>query len=718
MPPQSFNPYLRGGDTPRRRSRRSRDPFAVNAFVNQADDARAAETADPDADPDDCAGFRDEDRRTPDFEEPEDYGEGLPEDSELAIPHNIIVPDRLKFAKRLQLYEDRIRPNPVTGESKVIKGAWNLLYEAWGLGSKHIHVMERIGIDEALICPRVEQIPDAEVPHRAVQTTATVYPGGQKVEGPWYKPWAWGPFDWMKAIGFTSWTSRGGIAHKRRTLPKELGEDDGWRPPRIGVFKEWPGEEEEDVWFKNTYNHLFLRVESFTKKYFDLGDIDPHQYHGRYVWLEDLPNELLGFAKAAARQDNLVGGWDGLLTVSTYRRCLVMAIFAKVLEKYVFDELLFGGRKDQFLMLSSQDESLVGLEGYQRSDLRARTVRATLRNKTLTPFFWACVDRVSMQIMTLLTPLVLVLDKHFPDSNLNSLRSMHQDIHAIVAQAGYFQIGTAWSHDIFRYSWPFLGQTWDLEQVHYDGGPWELSSARSLQANQKAWNHPRTRPRKGNPHRGEESQDIGEREARAGKQGRRCRKKASKAASKAAARALVLGVAQDHSRSSPTPRLAKVQMVLWPQLQRYSPLGPLDPTTGVCKEGETIVTLSKSQVIYYAGRSDPGREALEARPPLEEHVKDRRRQRIKAWVWPLSYIFSTFLCLLFLHWLGQKFYPPLDRFLTWAEHFFFNLGRTVVLLTAVVILNLVMWFLQVLVTWMKLIFWLAYAFRNLLARLV
>ncbi|KAK4229720.1 hypothetical protein QBC38DRAFT_543118 [Podospora fimiseda] len=1058
-PPRTFNPFLRRG-------------------------------AGSDAGSDDTIVVSDDGdyRLTPEYESADEDEERLPEDDELAIPHNIIVPDRLKFAKRLELYENRIAADPVTGESKVIKDNWAHLYDAWGLGSKHIHVMERIGIDEALICPRVQQAPGAT---GQISNAAGVIAGASAVS--WYKPWVWGPFDWMKDIGFTGWTSRGGLKFKRMTLARELGADDGWRPPRIGFVKEWPNEEDEDDWFQHTYNHLFLRIESFTKKYIDVGDIDPRGYHGRYIWLEDLPKEFLGFVKTAARQDNLTGGWVGLLTVSTYRRCLVISIIAKILEKYIFDELLFGGREDQWRMLSSQDTSLVALEGYQRKNIRAQTTRATLRGKTLTPYFWACVDRISLQLMTLLAPLVLVLDRHCSDSHRNSLRGMYQDIHAIVAHAGFFQIGLAWSHDIFRFSWPFLGQTWDLDQAHYDGGPWELSKKRSLLADQIAQNaykaafevakklddkqqaalkkladEGRARRRsslaviqnvdnmieitkaaqkdylvkrkaymeakakkeakiteraEGRLARGVSSparRDPGEpplpparrrssakeqadlegaevvarnvmtaaddalktvndlekamvdaiktaeeravaraksalrdvdfqiqyrkirlnelraagaeanvaavddtddqikkfvamryeyaqklllanrrAEARAKKLGDQRLKEAQEAAEEAkrlerrrarqpppilswnwfksipgtllswtwwvvwgiiyhVAWRIIWGIFQKiismfigswnifvwlmtrapmiwlkdqfvyyiwdtqpvilvrhfsletvytiistlyaiylltynflsfiwnllqgtffwifavppfnwfagtiiwnlsqikrftlyiHSwtyiplknasirfynylypkrdttfdpidwpkQPTPSNRLAKVQMVLWPALHRYSREGPLDPETGTCKQGETIVRLNKSQVVYYAGQSDAAKDAAESQPNLSGHIKEARWERVKAWVWPLSYLLSTSIILLFIHWLGQQYFPPLDQALTFAENFLYTLGRTIIVSFLILLLNILMCFLQLFVTWLKLIFWLAYALRNLFARLV
>ncbi|KAK4164241.1 hypothetical protein QBC43DRAFT_211297 [Cladorrhinum sp. PSN259] len=471
------------------------------------------------------------------------------------------------------------------------------------------------------------------------------------------------------------------------------------------------------------YTHLFLRVESFARKYFDLGDMDTDSYHGEYVWLEDLPKEFLWYAKKVARQDNFNGQWDTLLTLSTFRRCLVIAIFAKVLETFIWDELLFGGRKDQFLMLSSQDQSLLGLDGYKRTDLRTRTVRATLRNKTLTPYFWASVDDLSVRITAMFMPLVQVLDKHFPESNTTSIRTMHQDIHAIVAEAGYFSIGVAWSHDIFRFSSPFLGQSWDLDQAHYDDGPWDISKqlarrkADLRDAEQALEDEKRNLARAAD----DEARTRATRTISKLKDQVKERKQELGRAEKIAAARL-----RDTSMDAivwpepptSTSRLAKVQLVLWPMLQRYSPLGPLDPETKVSREGETIVRLAKSQVIYYAGMSDSTREQEESIPTLDTWIKKKRLSRNWAWFKPLLWLATFFLTLLLVHLATQRIFPWLDRFLNWLERLFWNLGQGIILCSAALVLNGISFLLQLIVTIAKLSFWFIYALRNLLARLV
>lgn len=380
MPPRSFNPYLRGGDRPyiHARMAQARDgdnaerPIDVDAFPGGAGAGGASARR---ATIGRAAPPRGRVRRAPaaaglggqapviEMEDDDDNQPpriGLPEEREKGLPFNIIVPDRLKFEKRHQLFTDSLKPDPLDGKSKVVPEGWERVYEIWGVGDKHIHVLERLGIDESLL--RAKE-PKGEIRRRRVAAAAAAA-GGAPPPETWWKFWQREPIKLWKDLGFTTWVSRSGFAEKRKGISRGLGQEDGWVPLRLGFDKEWSIEdEEEDVWFQMLYMHLFVRIISFVEKYFDHGDIDSSTYGGNFIWLEDFPKEFLWYVKKVARQDNNFGGWDVLLTINSLRRCLVIAVISKVLETWIFDDLFFGAEDNQILMLETQDRGLIASEG-------------------------------------------------------------------------------------------------------------------------------------------------------------------------------------------------------------------------------------------------------------------------------------------------------------------------------------------------------------------
>lgn len=577
--------------------------------------------------------------------------------------------------------------------------------------------------------------------------------------------------------------------------------------------------------------------------------------------------------------------------------------------------------------------SLIDTEkGYRRTDIRARTVRAALQDQTLTPMFWPSVDHLSVQLTALLSPLLRVMDKHFPASNENSLRSFHQDIHAIVSEAGYFSIACSWSKDIFRFSTPFLGQSWDLDQAHFDDGPWKLSKTMA-DANYKAdlevYKKAKEAAEKATAQEDVQEKIVDEREkrraqsialaknledlgasveleraglfaaingegaaraaveaaerarderleaegfdslarrgssatdvddgaagngqarqlsaastkahedyeqlrtsrtrhstalaaallaedaainaidvieerflarsrvqirehkaaiqmvrlrmARPDMRGGRLRDdlereiaveeralrrteldhlaaklKAEERVKRAAEERVQAGREADHQATEaaaarrrpwllswlprrmswystplpkvvtlplpPTPesRLAKVQICLWPMLQRYSPVGPIEKEGGVSLEGETIVRLSKAQVIYYAGFPQSGMEGLEANPTLDAWIKLKRRERLRAWLVPLLWTLLILSIWQVLHWSGRNWFPPLESALNWLEGWTYHIIRASIANGIVFAMNMALKALQVLLTLAKLFVWLIYAIRNFVTKL-
>ncbi|KAH6853576.1 hypothetical protein B0I37DRAFT_10201 [Chaetomium sp. MPI-CAGE-AT-0009] len=455
----------------------------------------------------------------------------------------------------------------------------------------------------------------------------------------------------------------GGGGMRMRMRRRGLAEltSGAWRPTRTRFEVRWPvggeGAELGSEWFEMVYAHLFGRVREFAGRYFGLGDLPVAAAPGSgsvaggegRVWLEGgFEEQFLWFVAQVAMQDNNAGGWDVLLMKKVYRECLVTGVVGKVLEMAVFDDLLFGADKVQKDMLKAQDECTLDLEGYHRTALRSQCIRTLLADDILTPEFWPCVDQLTLQITTLLLPLLGIMDKHFPASQANSLRSVYQDLHAIVASAGYLSIGIRWSRNIFRFSLPYPGEVWDLDQEHVDDAIYKASEAANTQADSTAaekWKAERRR----------RLDRQREREAQADNPTLRDRGEALLSSAwdqlNAVCRRLWCrddaedsGNA-DHVWHRPS-RMGKVQIVLWPMLQRFETVGEIDPEVGAA-DGEQITTVFKSQVVYYYGQVDEAGGDSDHHPSLDDWMRQARRAR----------------ALNSFQWLGWFLYPVVAWFL-------------------------------------------------------
>ncbi|KAK4147787.1 uncharacterized protein C8A04DRAFT_24340 [Dichotomopilus funicola] len=393
-----------------------------------------------------------------------------------------------------------------------------------------------------------------------------------------------------------------------------------WRPTRARFDALWPMDGEvPDEWYEKLYSRLFESVRDFAETYFghdDFPDVDVDgaeaEAEGKEneegaIWLEaGLSNILLSFIGQIAIQDNNTGGWDALLTQRAQRECLVVGVVGKVLETAVFDDLLFGESEPGKTMLAAQDKSTVNAEGYHRTNLRSQNVRTLLAGETLPSSFWDAVDQLALQITTLMLPLLELVENHLPARKLRSLRRFYQDLHIIVSEAGYLSIGIRWSRNIFRFSQPFPGEVWNNDQEHVDDTVYKASEAAAKKADSAA----------------EQKWKL----ERAG-------------AKKAVWR-----------RPS---RMGKVQVVLWPKLERFATIGKVDPMTGVA-DGENLTTILKSQVVYYHGLANPEDEGEGGDySTLDEWVSlAKRGGAVKRWFLVLRWATSISVLWLLLSVLG------------------------------------------------------------------
>ncbi|KAL6786229.1 hypothetical protein J3E68DRAFT_421256 [Trichoderma sp. SZMC 28012] len=126
-----------------------------------------------------------------------------------------------------------------------------------------------------------------------------------------------------------------------------------------------------------------------------------------------------------------------------------------MLEKHVFSDLLFGAGPEHAELLRMEDSSMINVEGFRRTALRADTNRVYLEaTGGVPPLFWKRVNKLTAQIVTLLSPLSAALGEDAMSS------SSYQTLHDIVALAGWLNLAIRLSPKITVFEWVQPGETY------------------------------------------------------------------------------------------------------------------------------------------------------------------------------------------------------------------------------------------------------------------
>ncbi|KAK4202505.1 hypothetical protein QBC40DRAFT_347057 [Triangularia verruculosa] len=513
---------------------------------------------------------------------------------------------------------------------------------------------------------------------------------------------------------------------KTELLGTEYG---AWRPTRLGFTLPLPedGSEVGNEWFGAVWQDLYLRVSHFAELYFGeglgFGEAVPNGgdiWDRRGVW-DGIggKKELVWLVSQVARQDNAIrGGWDALLARAVTRKLTIVGMVAKLLQQWVFDELLFGADESIGEILRAQDEGLVQVEGYRRKRDRAEAISAYFRGRDLPELFWDEVDKRSIAITMRLLPFLKLMDKNFNNSRAKSLQGFHQQIHDIVAQAGYIAVQMARSKDIFYFSAPFLGQTWDVDHNQVDDRVWVNSSEavyRLDKYKENAWEKRRD-SYKLNPEAYVAEPSLWDRAAELGFRGvlwailgfipsLLCYKVPTYETYpdwKSMA-----GVTDKEFKKP--PHQGKVQIIVWPKCERFGLVGDIDPKLQTSKQGESITTLLQAQVAYYQGRTDDAGAAAEGIPTLFDWLDQKRKLAYKVWWDRLVKLLLLFLLLAVLSHLAPS---SIFSYIWILPKVCFTLAKYFVL----VVLDAIIWILTLGITFVKIVmFVLSAAFNTVLS---
>ncbi|PTB77979.1 hypothetical protein M440DRAFT_1400921 [Trichoderma longibrachiatum ATCC 18648] len=172
------------------------------------------------------------------------------------------------------------------------------------------------------------------------------------------------------------------------------------------------------------------------------------------LWTLKHSTEFLSHATLVARPA-ADGSWEMLLRSRSYRSALLTGVVMMLLEKHVFSDLLFGAGEEQAEVLRMEDSSMVNVEGFRRTALRADTNRVYLEaTGGIPPLFWKRVDSITARITALLAPLSAAVGGEIASP------PSYQALHDIVALAGWLNIAMRLCPKITTFEWVQPGEAY------------------------------------------------------------------------------------------------------------------------------------------------------------------------------------------------------------------------------------------------------------------
>ncbi|TGJ85266.1 hypothetical protein E0Z10_g3515 [Xylaria hypoxylon] len=263
----------------------------------------------------------------------------------------------------------------------------------------------------------------------------------------------------------------------------EIKIDDDWSPSQID-FTKWYGRlkhpaDYDDEFFRNNYRILYERVCEFTETWF-----------GRYAYLEDsrdskeeisawdvpLTEQFTQYARVVAHEDRGYVEWKDILNDPVHRKWLCAGIFAQIIERKIFNQLLFGASKEFQDELERHDSHWVLQEGFSRKEGRRQIARSAIGEGLVPRNFWDAVDDLTGQTVLIFQPILTLVA--LQDVTRTDLPGFWQEAHSLIAMAGYLQVCTAVSPSIFHIlsASPGARFQWD-DEAHADPSIYAASKA-------------------------------------------------------------------------------------------------------------------------------------------------------------------------------------------------------------------------------------------------
>ncbi|KAI1076177.1 hypothetical protein F5B20DRAFT_336435 [Whalleya microplaca] len=396
-------------------------------------------------------------------------------------------------------------------------------------------------------------------------------------------------------------------------MSSELEKDN--RPARID-FVSWMGFSEhvgdfDDEFYSNHWENLYTKTVDFAARWFDLS-VDLEPVFGAKVWDLPLTVQFKEYAGLVAHEDKLRGGWPAILNHPRPRRWLVTGILSQIMEKKIFNELLFGATPAYKDELDRLDSKFIDREGYSRKFARIGLVELALERSYVPAHFWPEVDQLATQAAMVFLPLLNVF-KECKGTNDAFYRQevFLQELHTILAYAGFIQVCMARSESIFHILSATPGARMDYSIEYQSDIPMYRDSKELAETQEEEWRR-----------RSDEALKVGN--------VTKIETENKRPGAIQLPRDQVARRQMEHARL----RGAKVKFAVFPKLTRYQPHNkgkgiPPDnqdhPASRDLQEddieGQRMVHISECMVVYYQGLIYPTNIADDG-VPLDTHLQN------------------------------------------------------------------------------------------------
>ncbi|KAI1314181.1 hypothetical protein F5Y03DRAFT_4955 [Xylaria venustula] len=237
----------------------------------------------------------------------------------------------------------------------------------------------------------------------------------------------------------------------------ETGVKEDGSPTQID-FTEWYGrlkhpQDYDDNFYRNNYQVLYHKVCDLADKWFGAGiHLDDLRDSGDGIsaWEAPMTEQFIQYARVVAHEDCGYVEWKDILDDPQHRKWLCVSIFAQIIERKVFNELLFGASETIQQELDRHDHFWLLQEGFTRKEGRRQIARSALGGGLIPEHFWDAVDDLAGRTVLIFQPLLTLVALGTGRATSTDEAVFWQEVHSIIALAGYFQICMAVSPSIFH----------------------------------------------------------------------------------------------------------------------------------------------------------------------------------------------------------------------------------------------------------------------------
>ncbi|KAI0425364.1 hypothetical protein F5Y09DRAFT_352318 [Xylaria sp. FL1042] len=237
---------------------------------------------------------------------------------------------------------------------------------------------------------------------------------------------------------------------------QETGMIDDWSPAQID-FTEWYGRfkhpvDYDDDFYRDNYQALYHRVCDLAETWFGAGVYLEDLQDGEEkvsTWEVPMTEQFIQYARIVAHEDRGHVDWKDIMNDPRHRKWLCVGIISQIIERKIFNELLFGAGDEFRKELERHDEQWILQEGFTRKDGRRQIARCAVGGGLIPENFWDAVDDLAGQTALIFQPLLMLVSLGAGGTGGDEA-AFWQEIHSVLALAGYFQVCMAVSPSIFH----------------------------------------------------------------------------------------------------------------------------------------------------------------------------------------------------------------------------------------------------------------------------